>query len=157
RARTVLTLFSIVVAFLLFGVLQGVNAWLSGYGSQAAANRLYTVSRISEMQPLPSAHLRRISQVPGVQQATYVAGLVGSYQQPGNSVVILATQPQVLFALNPEWRVLPEQLQALVQIRTGVIVGARLASLYGWKVGDALPVHTSTVKQNGSVDWSFQI
>jgi len=157
RARTLLTLFSIVVAFLLFGVLQGVNAWIAGYGSRSAANRLYVVSRVSQIQPLPSAHLRRITQVPGVQQAAYVTALVGAYQQPGNSVVVLASQPKVLFALNPEWQVAPEQLQALVQTRTGVIVGARIAKLYHWRVGDVLPIHSSTVKQDGSVDWTFQI
>jgi putative ABC transport system permease protein len=157
RARTVLTLFSITVAFLLFGVLQGVNAWLDGYGSGAAANRLYVVSRISQIQPLPRAHLQRITRVAGVREATYVSALIGSYQQPGNTVLALASQPQVLFHLNPEWQVPPQQLQALVRTRTGAIVGARLASLYGWKIGDVLPLHTSTLKQDGSVDWAFQI
>ena len=33
RARTVFTLLSIVVAFVLFGVLQGVATWLSGFGA----------------------------------------------------------------------------------------------------------------------------
>jgi putative ABC transport system permease protein len=157
RARTVLTLFSIMIAFLLFGVLQGLNAWLSGYGSRASANRLYVVSRISEIQSLPSAYLQRITQLRGVRQATYVSALVGSYQQPTNTVLVLATQPRVLFDLESGWQVSPEQRQALLRTRTGAIVGARLASLYGWKVGDVLPLHTSTLKQDGSVDWDFQI
>jgi putative ABC transport system permease protein len=157
RARTALTLFSIIVAFMLFGVLQGVNAWLNGYGSRATANRLYVISRISQMQPLPRAHLQRIEQLAAVREATYVSAVVGSYQQPGNTVLVLASQPQALFDLNPEWKVPPAQLQALVQTRTGVIVGARLSSLYGWKIGDVLPLHTSTLKQDGSVDWAFQI
>jgi putative ABC transport system permease protein len=157
RARTLLTLFSIIIAFLLFGVLQGVNTWINGYGSRATANRLYVVSRISQIQPLPRAHLQRITQLAGVREATYVSAVIGSYQQPGNTVLVLASQPQVLFHLNPEWQVSPEQLQALVRTRTGAIVGARLASLYGWKAGDVLPLHTSTLKQDGSVDWVFQI
>jgi putative ABC transport system permease protein len=157
RARTVLTLFSIIVAFLLFGVLQGVNAWLNGYGTRATANRLYVISRISQIQPLPRAHLERITQLPGVREATYVSALIGSYQQPGNTVLVLASQPRVLFHLNPEWNVAPEQLQALAGTRIGAIVGARLASRYGWKIGDVLPLHTSTLKQDGSVDWVFQI
>jgi putative ABC transport system permease protein len=157
RARTLLTLLSIASAFLLFGVLQGVNAWFSGYGSRSPANRLYVVSRMSQIQPLPSAHLRRIAQLPGVRQVTYVAAIVGSYQQPSNTVVVLATQPQALFALYPEWQVSAQQVQALMQNRTGVIVGARLARLYGWRVGDVLPLHTSALKQDGSADWTFQI
>ena len=157
RARTLLTLFSITIAFLLFGVLQGVTAWLHGYGRHASANRLYVVSRISEMQSLPSAYLQKIRRLAGIRQATYVSALIGSYQQPANTVLVFATQPQALFELEPGWQVPPQQLQALARTRTGAIVGARLARQYGWKVGDVLPLHTSTVKQDGSVDWTFQI
>lgn len=147
RARTVFTLLSIIVAFALFGVLQGVATWLSGFGAGSRTGRLYVVSRISQIQPLPSGYLGRIAQIPGVRQVSPIAALVGSYQQPSNAVVVLATDPKSLFALYPEWKVPPTQLQALTQSRTGVIVGARLARLYGWKVGDVIPIRTSVLKK----------
>ncbi|HEX3951269.1 MAG TPA: hypothetical protein VHW95_15540, partial [Steroidobacteraceae bacterium] len=63
KARTIFTLLSIVIAFLLFGLLQGVNAWLNAFGSGSNANRMYVVSRVSQVQPLPSAYLHQIEQV----------------------------------------------------------------------------------------------
>lgn len=157
RTRTIFTLLSIVVAFILFGVLQGVATWLNGFGAGSHTNRLYVVSRISEIQPLPSGYLSHITRVAGVRQVAQVAALVGSYQQPTNTVVVLATDPRALFALYPEWRVAPQQLQALTRTRTGVIVGARVARLYGWRVGDVIPIRTSVLKNDGTTNWSFQV
>ena len=77
RARTIFTLLSILIAFLLFGLLQGVNAWLNAFGAGANANRLYVVSRVSQVQPLPSAYLHQIEAVPGIRQAAYIAGISG--------------------------------------------------------------------------------
>ncbi len=45
KTRTILTLLSVVIAFLLFGLLQGVNAWLSNAVKESRASRLYTVSK----------------------------------------------------------------------------------------------------------------
>ncbi len=87
KARTIFTLLSIMIAFLLFGLLQGINAWMSAFGTGSNANRLYVVSRVSEIQPLPSAYLRQIQAVPGIRQSTYIAGfhrlLSGKEQHAG--------------------------------------------------------------------------
>ena len=58
RARTVLTLLATAVAFLLFGLLQGVNAWFGGVLAGSHADRLIVVSRVSQIEPLPIAHLQ---------------------------------------------------------------------------------------------------
>jgi putative ABC transport system permease protein len=157
RARTVFTFLSIMIAFLLFGLLQGVSAWMNGFGAGSHANRLYVVSRVSEVQPLPSAYLSRIERVPGVRRVTYVGGILATYRERGNDLVVLATDVGNLFAIYPEWRVPPEQLQALTHNRTGAIVGARLMQTYGWKIGDRVPLRTSVIKQDGSSDWDFEI
>ena len=57
QTRTVFTLLSIVVAFLLFGLLQGVDCVASGAIEGSRVNRLYTVSRISFIEPLPMSYL----------------------------------------------------------------------------------------------------
>ena len=60
RARTVFTLLSIAIAFVLFGLLQGINAWFDGVLAGSHADRLIVVSRVSQLEPLPSAHLQQI-------------------------------------------------------------------------------------------------
>jgi putative ABC transport system permease protein len=157
KARTIFTLLSIMIAFLLFGLLQGVNAWLNAFGTESNANRLYVVSRVSQVQPLPSAYLRQIQAVPGIRQATYIAGITGFYQEKTNKLLALATDVKTLFGLYPEWRVAPEQLAAMSRTRAGAIVAAPLLRTFGWKIGDRIPLRTSVMKKDGSADWDFEI
>ena len=157
RTRAVFTLLSIAVAFVLFGLLQGINAWFDGMLPGLRADRLIVVSRVSQVEPLPSAHLRLIEKVPGVRRATLVGALPAIYQSRGNDVLVLATDPGALFDIYPDWRVSPDQLQAMSGKRTGALVGASLMKAYGWKLGDRLPLRTSVVQQDGSTDWSFEI
>jgi putative ABC transport system permease protein len=157
KARTVFTLLSVMIAFLLFGLLQGVNAWLNAFGTGSDANRLYVVSRVSELQPLPSANLHKIEQVPGIRGATLIAALTGFYQEKSNNLVALATDVNAFFALNPEWQIAPQQLQEMNRKRSGAIVAAPIMRAFGWKVGDRLPLRTSVMKRDGSADWDFEI
>jgi putative ABC transport system permease protein len=157
KARTVFTLLSIMIAFLLFGLLQGVNAWLNAFGTGSNANRLYVVSRVSQVQPLPSAYLHQIEALPGIRQSTYIAGISGFYQEKSNNLLALATDVQKFFDLYPDWKIAPEQLAAMSRTRAGAIVAAPLMRAFGWKIGDRLPLRTSVMKQNGSADWDFEI
>ena len=155
--RTIFTLLSIAIAFLLFGLLQGVDAWFHGLSANAHADRLIVVSRISQLEPLPIAHLQKIEQIPGVRRATYVGAFSGVYQSRGNDVLVYATDAEAVFDIYPEWRTAPDQLRALAVTRTGAIVGDVLMKAYGWKVGDRLPLTTSIVKQDGSSEWDLEI
>jgi len=155
--RTVFTLLSIAIAFLLFGMLQGINAWFSGLATDAHADRLIVVSRVSQVEPLPIAHMQRIEQLPGIRRATYVGAFAGVYQTRGNDVFVYATDPEAVFDIYPEWHTAPEQLRAMTTTRTGAIVGKALMEAYGWKVGDRVPLNTSVVKQDGSTEWDLDI
>jgi putative ABC transport system permease protein len=157
KARTVFTLLSIMIAFLLFGLLQGINSWMSAFGTGSNANRLYVVSRVSQVQPLPSAYLHQIETVSGIRQATYIAGISGFYQEKSNNLLALATDVKKFFDLYPDWQILPEQLAAMGRTRAGAIVAAPLMRAFGWKIGDRLPLRTSVMKQDGSGDWDFEI
>jgi putative ABC transport system permease protein len=157
KARTIFTLLSIMIAFLLFGLLQGINSWFSTFGTGSHANRLYVVSRVGQIQPLPSAYLRQILAVPGIRQSTYIAGFTGFYQEKSNALLAFATDVKTFFDLYPEWQVAPEQLAAMSRTRAGAIVAAPLMRAFGWKIGDRIPLRTSVVKQDGSADWDFEI
>ena len=51
RARTAFTLLSIAVAFVLFGLLQGINAWFSGAFPGTRADRLIIARRLGLGRP----------------------------------------------------------------------------------------------------------
>ncbi len=148
---------SVTAAFMLFGLLQGVNTWLGNFGAKSNADRLYVASRVSQMQPLPSAYLSQIERVAGIRKATLIGAIPGIYQEKGNDVIALATDPAAIFDIYTEWRVAPAQLQALTRTRDGAVVGEQLMRAYGWKMGDRVPLRTSLLKTDGSTDWNFEI
>jgi putative ABC transport system permease protein len=157
KARTAFTVLSIAIAFMLFGLLQGANAWFQGFADEAQASRLYVANRIGQLELLPKAYLERVVRTAGVRRATYLGGLVGTYQERSNTLVVYAVDATEIFELYPEWQAAAEQRQALLGTRAGAIVGARLMERYGWKIGDRIPLRTSTVKRDGSTDWSFDV
>ena len=63
KTRTILTLLSVIVAFLLLGLLHAVKVAFESGAESADAKRLLTTARYSIIEPLPIAHLRPIERV----------------------------------------------------------------------------------------------
>ncbi len=159
RTRTIFTLLSIVVAFLLYGLLQGVDAWLSGAIEGSRINRLYTVSRISFIEPLPAAYTAQIEAVPGVDKVAYFNWFGGYYQDPKQMVISYPIDPERAFAVFPDWVVSPaDAVQKMTRQRDAAIIGSQLARRFGWKVGDRVPLKTNIwTKKDGSSSYDFEI
>jgi putative ABC transport system permease protein len=158
KTRTLLTLVSVVAAFLLFGLLDAVRTSFAQAGQSAnGAARLQVGSKLSFIQPLPMALGPRIAQVDGVKAVTYANWFGGAYQDPRNQVFSFAVAPNYL-DLYPEIEVSAEARKVFADTRTGALVGEQLAKRFGWKVGDRVPLQ-STIFPNreGSKDWPFQI
>jgi putative ABC transport system permease protein len=158
RTRTWLTLASIVVAFLLFGMLQGVNAAFSHSVAASRLDRLYVQAKVSFIEPLPYGHMAQIETVKGVDQVAFGNWFGGYYQDPKKFVFSYAVDADRFFSLYPELILPPEQLQALINTRTGAVVGAELAKKYGWKIGDKVPLKSQIwTHADGSSDWDFDV
>lgn len=156
-ARTIFTLLAIVVAFLLFGMLQGIDTTFKQLVDQGRLNVLVTTSPAG--QQLPIADLQRIQAVHGVTRVTYRSLLVGDYQSVRNLVIVLPIDPESFFAINPMFIVAPAQLQTLLRTRTGALITPTLAQRLHWKVGDQVPVHglINATKKDRTSDWTFDI
>ena len=70
RGRAILTLASIVNAFLIFGLLQGLSSGIDNVTKESNAAVLMTFSRVSQIEPLPMGHAAQIRAVPGVKAVT---------------------------------------------------------------------------------------
>jgi putative ABC transport system permease protein len=158
RARTVFTLLSIVTAFLLFGMLQGVQAAFQKSIESAAVDRLTVVSKVSFTEPLPYGYMSQLESMPGVVGVAYESWF-GTYYQDSKQVVFsFPVDPERYFPIVPELNVSKAQIDAMTRTRTGALVGEDLANKYGWKVGDRVPLHSVIwTKQDGSSDWQFDI
>ena len=66
QTRTVLTICSIIVAFILFGTLRSVAVAFTEDVDFSGDNRLIVMSKLSFIGPLPMSHYQRIQSVEGV-------------------------------------------------------------------------------------------
>ncbi len=157
--RTVLTFLSIVTAFLLFGALNGTMA---GFDRLLAeffdANQLYTLSRLSPGEPLPVAYIQRIERLPGVTEVNGSVVFEAYYQRPANNFGGV-TMDQSALRKREKGNVVVDEtaLAAMRGMRTGILVGQKLAKRFGWKVGDRVPLHLSTVRKDRSNVWMFDV
>lgn len=78
KTRTLLTLLSVVAAFLLFGLLDSVRVAFNAGASVAGADRLVVASRLSITQMLPLSLERQIAGIDGVRAVSYATGSVAS-------------------------------------------------------------------------------
>src|SRR5579863_6302747 len=87
-ARTLLTCFSIVTAFFLFGTLQGINVGIAQIERITSTSHLIVMSRVNMGAPMPIAHMQQILTVPGVTAVAPFDAVGGTYQRPNNPVVV---------------------------------------------------------------------
>lgn len=158
KTRTFLTLASILAAFLLFGLLDGIRTSFAQLGQNSnGAQRLQTASRLSFIETLPLSLESRIKQIDNIQAVTYANWFGGAYQNPRNQLFTFAVAPNYL-DLYPEIEVAQSERDAWARTRTGVLVGDALMKRFGWKVGQKIPLQ-STIFPNsdGTLNWSFDI
>ena len=158
RLRTALTLASIIIAFLLFGMLKTLDIALTGTPDLAGVDRLITMHKVSLIQPLPQSYLSRIRSVEGVIGAASQDWFGGIYQNDRNQIAALAVEPEDFLAIYPEYNLTEEQKRAWAADRTGAIAGRVLAERFGWKVGDTIPLRSNIfTKRDGGNVWDLKI
>jgi putative ABC transport system permease protein len=94
RLRFALTLFAILIAFLIYGVLTSFAASFSANSDGSADNRLVTVNRINFTQPLPLAYVEKIRAVEGVALATHQEWFGTWVREPRNTMVGFGVEPE---------------------------------------------------------------
>lgn len=158
KLRTILTLLSIVVAFLLFGFLSAIKQALVGGVSLAGVNRLVVRHKVSIIQLLPESYKARMNRIPGVAFASHQTWFGGIYQDPKNFFMQNPVQPEEFLRAFPEFLLPKEQLQAWLKTRTGAIVGRKTADRFKWKIGDKVPLQSPIwTNADGSHKWEFDL
>lgn len=157
KTRTILTVLSILVAFLLFGMLDAVRVAFTVRDSLEGASRLVVSSKLSIIQPLPYADLVQLQRIDGVEAVGFANWFGGIYQDRKNFFANFAISPNYL-DLYPEF-VLPEdQKKTFMATRTGAVVGNNLAKRFGWKIGDKIPLlATIFPHKSGGNTWTFDL
>ncbi len=158
KTRTALTMLSMVVSFLLFGMLESFSAGLQGIFKDVAVERLFIENKLASNEGIPLGYFERIREVPGVTALTHWTYFGGFYQDPRNSFMMFATDIAGQFATTPKLRIPKDQYEAMLRTRDGLIVSQGLAARFGWKIGDRVPIgSTNWLTKGGSNTYPFQL
>jgi putative ABC transport system permease protein len=157
--RSVLTAACIAIAFLLLGVLEGVNAGFAKAIADAHRDLLVTYTRVRGGAPMPISAIAQIQSIPGVVDVAPRTFFPSSFGDPlpKNMVPAFATDPTLFFRIRPGFIVPQESLSAMRQNRTGMLATPALLQYFGWKLGDAVILRSQLLKTDGTSDWTFNV
>ena len=158
KLRTVLTMLSILVAFLLFAYLAAIRTAFTAGIDVADLDRLIVRHKVSLVQLLPAAYEARIEQIEGVDEALAQTWFGGYYQEQRNQFAQMPVKPDEFVEMYPEYVLSDEARDTWLKTRTGAIAGRQIVERYGWEVGDKVPI-TATIwtKADGSTLWEFDL
>ena len=151
RLRTSLTILSITIAILAFGLLRTViSAWYAG-AQGTSANRLITRNAVSLIFPLPLSYKDKIRQVDGVQQVSYGNWFGGVYIDEKNFFANYAVEAKSALELYPEYILPPAEREAFLRDRKAFFAGRKLVERFHWRIGDIITLKGTIYPGN----WEF--
>ena len=157
QVRTVLTILSIMVAFILFGVLQALHKTFTTSSDPASAERLLTRHKIP-VQQMPFSYVRKIEQINGVKVVTHGTWFGAYYQEPRNWIGINPVDPVAHPQVYTGFDISDEHLRAWQANRMGAVVGEEMMQRFEWKVGDRIPLISVLYSHSGGdYAWEFEI
>jgi putative ABC transport system permease protein len=156
--RTILIFLQVAVAFVLFGVLQGLKTGFQHAVDAARADLLIVHGRQDFIfSGLPLGLLEQIRSVPGIKLVEPVELFGSYYQKPENGLLIVAVRPDKDWTDAFTFNVAPDQLAAFSRSRTAALVTEFAAKKYGWKIGDHIPLVTQVANKDRTMTWAFDI
>lgn len=158
RTRTFLTLASVTVAFLLFGLLRTVTDAFAGGVGVAGADRLVVAAKYSVIDMLPVKQKQQILNLDGVEAVSHQTWFGGVYQDPKNFFPKYPVKPTEYFNMYPEFLTEPGVVEKFQNTRQGAMASVGLAEKYSWSVGDMIPIDGDIWSMaDGGRSWSFEL
>jgi putative ABC transport system permease protein len=158
KLRTLLTVLSILVAFVLFGYLAAIKRAFNQGVDVAGLDRLIVRHKVSIIQFLPESYKERMEKIQGVSSAVFATWFGGIYQRPSNFFAQMPVVPEEFLDMFPEYILSEEEERAWLETRSGAIAGRILADRFDWKVGDRIPIQaTIWTKKDGGRGWEFDL
>ena len=143
KLRTILTVIGVAIAVLSFGFMRTiVEAWYAGVEA-SATNRMITRHAVSFIFTLPLSYRDQILKIPDVKEVSYANWFGGIYGDPAqweNFFPRMAIDPETFFDLYPEFILSQTEYDAFRKERNSCIIGNKLATEHGFKIGDVIPM-----------------
>ncbi len=151
KLRTSLTILSITIAILAFGLLRTfISAWYAG-AEASSASRLVTRNAISLIFTLPLSYKDKIRQIDGVNRLSFGRWFAGIYIDEKNFFANYAIDAKNYLPLYPEFIFPPDQFTAFLADQRACCAGRKLIERYHWKIGDIITLKGTVFPGN----WEF--
>src|SRR5688572_10296325 len=158
KVRVIFTLLSIILAFLMFGMLDALRTSLSQAVNLTGADRLITISKVSIIDSFPVSHYAKVQATPGVSSVVHLNWFGGVYKDGKMQIPVFPMNVDEFFNVYPEVKITPEEFAAWKADRQGIVVGVGMAERYNWKKGQRVPIKSAIFrKTDGGDSWEFNI
>ncbi len=155
--RMSLTAASLVLAFVLFGLLQPIRMLFAAGIDADNDARLVVVPRHSVADMLPVAHGQRIAALDNIATVAHMTWFGGTYQDPANFFPQYAVTPDEFLRINAEISLSTQAAERFRSTRHGAIAGAELANRFGWRVGDIITLVPNIWHNQDGSPWRFEL
>lgn len=152
--RTAFTLGSIVVAFLMFGLLEAMRNAFDAGATIAGQDRLLTLHKVSIVQPLPESYGDQIRRVDGVALVSSTTWFGGTYQDERNVIPVFPVDGERYLDIYPEIVLGAGVRERWLTERRGVLAGRAMADRFSLRPGQTIPLRSAIWRRSdGSNTW----
>ncbi|MHC4390082.1 MAG: ABC transporter permease [Planctomycetota bacterium] len=155
--RTLLTLGSLVIAIFLICFLNTLVSGLTAGVKASASDRLIVQSAVSLFVELPESYQGKIDGVSGIERTCKMQWFGGYFREQRNFFAQFAIDHDRFFDTYPEVKMIEGSAEALARKRSGCIIGKELATKYGWKVGQRVPIIGTIFARKDRQPWEFEV
>jgi putative ABC transport system permease protein len=155
KVRSVLTVLSVSIAFLLFGLLQAASPIFTGQMDGLRADLVMTMSRFSMVGKIPYSHVEFIKEIEGVESVLYMDYITSVSQDSMLDGITVAMGGDI--EIYERFKISNEDLKAFRNLKIGALVGEAFAIEKDISIGDRVFVKSLSMNADGTYDWEFEV
>ncbi|MDB3881100.1 FtsX-like permease family protein [Gammaproteobacteria bacterium] len=155
KVRSVLTVLSVSIAFLLFGLLQAASPIFTGQMDGLRADLVMTMSRFSMVGKIPYSHVEFIKEIEEVESVLYMDYITSVSQDSMLDGITVAMGGDI--EIYERFKISNEHLKAFKTLKIGALVGETFAIEKDISIGDRVFVKSLSMNADGTYDWEFEV
>ena len=155
KVRSVLTVLSVSIAFLLFGLLQAASPIFTGQMDGLRADLVMTMSRYSMVGKIPYSHVEFIKEIEGVESVLYMDYITSVSQDSMLDGITVAMGGDI--EIYERFKISNEDRKAFKTLKIGALVGEAFAIEKDISIGDRVFVKSLSMNADGTYDWEFEV
>jgi len=156
KIRTFLTIASISIAFLLFGLLHSMSSIFTGTMQGMSADIIMVMPKYNMMGTQPYTTVEYVKSIEGVEKVTHMTMLSSDMIGSMFDGVVFAVDEN-FYDVYGRFQATEEYQQAMRLRPDGALVGRLLADQKGFKIGDKVRIKANSRNEDGTFNWEFEV